>query len=214
MAGKAPSQVAVAVALAAAFAVLAATAALLWPHFQHSSLENGAGSHPLDAIGGPFSLVDQRGEPVTERTFQGKPTLYFFGFTHCPDVCPTALFEMTERLRELGPDGDRINVVFVSVDPERDTPAQLALYLQSFDPRITGLSGTREAVDAIVKAYKIFVRRVPLEGGDYTLDHTASTFGADAKGRVRLLIGHSEERASALGKIRRLIVLSEGKAGG
>lgn len=210
MAATGPSRASLIVVAAAAFAVLAATALLLWPHFQRSSLEAGPGSHPLDSIGGPFSLVDQRGQPVTEKTFQGKATLYFFGFTHCPDVCPTALFEMSERLRELGAEADKLNIVFVSVDPSRDTPQQLALYLQSFDPRITGLSGSEEAVAAIVKAYKVFVRRVPLEGGDYTLDHTASTFGADMTGRVRLLIGHNEERPSAVAKIRRLIALSEG----
>ncbi len=86
------------------------------------------------AVGGPFSLVNHRGERVSQDTFKGKPTAYFFGFTHCPEVCPTTLFEMTQHLKELGPDADRLNVVFVTVDPERDTPELLRTYLESFDP--------------------------------------------------------------------------------
>ena len=138
---------------------------------------------PAATIGGPFQLSDQNGQRVTEQSLKGKPTLIFFGFTHCPDVCPTALFEMTELLRAMGPDGDRINVYFVSVDPERDTAATLKDYLSSFDERIKGLSGDPAAVANIMTSYRVYARKVPLKDGDYTMDHTALVYLMDRDGR-------------------------------
>lgn len=105
----------------------------------------------VPAVGGPFSLVNHRGERVTQDTFKGKPTVYFFGFTHCPEVCPTTLFEMSQHLKELGPDADRLNVVFVTVDPEWDTPELLKTYLESFDPRIVAFTGTPEEMAVAAK---------------------------------------------------------------
>lgn len=156
------------------------------------------------AIGGPFSLVNHRGERVTEATFKGKPTAYFFGFTHCPEVCPTTLFEMTERLKELGPDADQLNVAFVTVDPERDTPELLKTYLESFDPRIVGLTGTPDEVAAMARTFKISIRKVPVDGG-YTMDHTASVVVTDADGEFATLIDYHEEASSAIAKLRRAI---------
>ncbi len=101
------------------------------------------------AVGGPFSLTDQNGRPITEAALKGKPTLIFFGFTHCPDVCPTALFEMSEIFNALGPDAGKAQAFFVSVDPERDTPDVLKSYVSSFSPQIVGLSGTPEATEQI-----------------------------------------------------------------
>ncbi len=138
---------------------------------------------PAATIGGPFQLSDQNGQRVTEQSLKGKPTLIFFGFTRCPDVCPTALFEMTELLRAMGPDGDRINVYFVSVDPERDTAASLKEYLSSFDERIKGLSGDPAAVANIMTSYRVYARKVPLKDGDYTMDHTALVYLMDRDGR-------------------------------
>src|ERR1700710_1484266 len=135
---------------------------------------NGGGSAKAAEIGGPFSLVDHHANPVTDRDYLGKPTLVFFGFTNCPDVCPSTLLEITNQLNELGPDADRLNVLFITVDPERDTPQQLALYLSSFDPRITGLSGTPENILAAEKAYHIYAKKVPLQDGRYPMDHTAT----------------------------------------
>ena len=125
------------------------------------------------AIGGPFQLVDQDGATVTEKNLQGKPTLIFFGFTHCPDVCPTALFEMSEVLRAMGKDAARINTYFVSVDPERDTVDVMKRYLGSFDSNLKGLTGNQEAVAKVVSAYRVYAKKVPLKDGDYTMDHTA-----------------------------------------
>ncbi len=155
----------------------------------------------LPAIGGSFTLVDHTGKAVTDADYRGKPMAVFFGFTHCPEVCPTTLFEITTRLKKLGPEADKLQVLFVTVDPERDTPQQLALYLQSFDPRIVGLSGTQEQVDATVAAYKAYAKRIPTDGG-YTMDHTASTYLMDAQGRFRTMVDYHEEEAPALAKLR------------
>lgn len=156
-------------------------------------------------IGGPFALIDNKGKPVTERDYLGKPALVFFGFTNCPDVCPTTLFELTTRLKELGPEADRLNVVFITVDPERDTPQQLALYLSSFDPHITGLSGTPENVAAAMIAYRVYARKVPLEGGGYTMDHTATIYMMNSKGQFVGHLNYQEPEATARAKLRRLL---------
>lgn len=163
------------------------------------------GSPALAGVGGPFSLVDHRGRPVTERDYLGKPTLIFFGFTNCPDICPTTLFELTTRLKELGTDADRLNVLFITVDPERDTPEQLALYLSSFDPHISGLSGTPENIATVMTRYRAFARKVPLEGGGYTMDHTAAIYMMNGEGQFTGIMNYQEPDASAREKLRRLI---------
>jgi protein SCO1/2 len=159
----------------------------------------------VPAVGGPFSLVNHRGERVTHNTLKGKPTAYFFGFTHCPEVCPTTLFEMTQHLKELGPDADKLNVVFVTVDPERDTPELLKTYMEGFDPRIVALTGTPEEMAVAAKAFRIAYRKVPTEGGDYTMDHTSSVIVTDARGELVTLIDYHEEAPSALAKLKRAI---------
>jgi protein SCO1/2 len=132
-------------------------------------------------IGGPFRLTDQNGRTVTEQDFKGAPFLVFFGFTHCPDVCPTTLFEVSEILRNLGPDAARVRVAFITVDPERDTPAALKDYLSSFDPHMEGLTGDPEAIAAVTKAYRVYYKKVPLDEG-YTMDHTAIVYLMDKDG--------------------------------
>jgi protein SCO1 len=134
------------------------------------------------AIGGPFQLTDQSGQTVTEQSLQGRPTLIFFGFTHCPDVCPTSLFEISEVLRAMGKDADRVNAYFVSVDPERDNDAAMKDYLSSFDPHLKGLTGDPEAVAKVLSAYRVYAKKVPLKDGDYTMDHTALTYLMDRDG--------------------------------
>jgi protein SCO1/2 len=160
---------------------------------------------PSAGIGGPFSLIDQRGKPVTEKDYLGKPMLVFFGFTFCPDVCPTTLMEMTERLKELGPRADQLNVLFITVDPSRDTPEQLALYLSSFDPRITGLSGNERDIDAVMSRYRVYARKVPLADGGYTMDHTATVYMMNPKGEFVGIISYQEPSESVRTKIRRLL---------
>jgi protein SCO1/2 len=135
------------------------------------------------AIGGPFQLTDQAGQTVTEQNLKGKPTLIFFGFTHCPDVCPTSLFEISEVLKAMGKDADRVNAYFVSVDPERDTAAAMKDYLSSFDPHLKGLTGNPESVAKVLSAYRVYSKKVPLKDGDYTMDHTALIYLMDRDGR-------------------------------
>jgi protein SCO1/2 len=135
------------------------------------------------AIGGPFELVDQNGRTVTERDLKGRPFLVFFGFTRCPDICPTTLFEVSEIMRALGKDADRVGALFITVDPERDTPAALKDYLSSFDPHRAGLTGAPAAVAAVAKAYRVYFKKVPLDQGGYTMDHTAIVYLMDKDGR-------------------------------
>ena len=137
----------------------------------------------IAAVGGPFQLVDQDGKTVSDADMKGRPFLVFFGYTHCPDVCPTTLFEMSQMLRALGPDAGRIGALFITVDPERDTPAVLKDYLASFDPHLRGLTGDPAAVDAALKAYRVYAKKVPLKDGDYTMDHTAVVYLMDKNGR-------------------------------
>jgi protein SCO1/2 len=135
------------------------------------------------AIGGPFQLTDQGGQTITDKSLQGRPTLIFFGFTHCPDVCPTSLFEISEVLRALGPQADRVNAYFISVDPERDTPSAMKDYLSSFDPHLKGLTGDPEVMAKVISEYRVYAKKVPLKDGDYTMDHTALVYLMDRDGK-------------------------------
>jgi protein SCO1 len=135
------------------------------------------------AIGGSFQLTDQNGQAVSEKNMQGHPSLIFFGFTHCPDVCPTSLFGMSEVFRAMGKDADRVNAYFISVDPERDTTQAMKDYLSSFDPHLKGLTGNPEQVAKVISAYRVYARKVPLKDGDYTMDHTALVYLMDRDGK-------------------------------
>jgi protein SCO1/2 len=153
----------------------------------------------------PFELVDENDRAVTERDFRTKPTAWFFGFTHCPDMCPTTLADLTAVLDRLGPDANKINVVFVTVDPERDTPEVLKEYLSSFDPRIIGLTGSREAIDAMAKAYFVHQAKVPQHDGNYTMEHTSKVLMTAADGRFVGTVDHQEPIESQVQKLRTLI---------
>jgi protein SCO1/2 len=134
------------------------------------------------AVGGPFSLVDQNGKTFTDADLKGHPSLVFFGFTHCPEICPTTLFDISEVLNKLGPDANKVNAVFVTVDPERDTPATLKDYISNFNPRMTALAGDPASIAAVAKAYRVYYKKVPQDGGDYTMDHTAIVYLMDKQG--------------------------------
>lgn len=157
------------------------------------------------AIGGPFALTDHRGRMVTERDFRGRPVAVFFGFTHCPDICPTTLGEFADYMAALGPDAERMHWVFVTIDPERDTPAYLAEYLALFDPRVVGLTGTLAQVAEAARAFRVSFRRVELEGGGYTMDHTASVFLLDGAGAFAGTIDFKEPETVAIEKLRLLL---------
>jgi protein SCO1/2 len=135
------------------------------------------------AVGGAFQLTDQDGRVVGDETLRGKPFLVFFGFTHCPDVCPTTLFEVSEVMRRLGPDAERTAALFITVDPERDTPEKMKEYLSSFDPHLRGLSGDAATMAAVAKKFRVYYKKVPLDGGDYTMDHTALVYLMDKQGQ-------------------------------
>ena len=166
--------------------VIAAFLAGLVLCFSVVLLVSGRGTIPLAApstVGGPFRLTDQNGKTITDQDLKGRPFLVFFGFTHCPEICPTALFDISEILNKLGPDAAKINALFVTVDPERDTPAKLKEYLSSFNPRLIGVGGDAQALADVAKAYRVYYKKVPLKDGDYTMDHTAIVYLMDKNGQ-------------------------------
>lgn len=162
--------------LVAAIAI-ALSAGLVW-----TAIEAPNGSRGTALVGGPFTLTDQNGRIVTADTFKGQPFLVFFGYTHCPDVCPTTLSDMTQVLQSLGT-SKPAHAIFITVDPERDTSAVLKDYLSSFDPRITGLTGTPEAIAAVEKAYRVYAKKGPSENGGYAMDHTSLVYLMDKDGQ-------------------------------
>ena len=157
------------------------------------------------SIGGPFQLVDQSGQTVTEKDLKGKPTLIFFGFTHCPDVCPTALFEISEVLRAMGKDADRVNAWFISVDPQRDTAAAMKDYLSSFDPHLKGLTGDEAAVAKVITGFRVYAKKVPTTDGDYTMDHTALIYLMDRDGRFIAPFNLKRKPEEAAGDLKRYL---------
>ena len=159
------------------FGLAALVLAAVW------TLAPPATGNRTSSVGGPFSLTTMEGKRFTDRDVLGAPTLVFFGFTHCPDICPTKLMELSEVLRAAGDRANAVRALFITVDPARDTPEALKNYLSSFDPRIIGLTGTQEEIDAVVKAYRAYSKRVPTSNGDYTMDHTAIVYLMDKRGR-------------------------------
>ena len=157
------------------------------------------------AIGGPFRLTDHRGQAVSEADFRGQPMAVFFGFTHCPDICPTALGDMTALIERLGSRADEIAWLFISVDPARDTPEELTRYLDAFDPRIRGLTGTEAQVAEAAQSFRIAYRRIPQDGGTYTMDHSSSIFLLDRSGRFAGSLDRHENDAIRLAKLLPLL---------
>lgn len=156
-------------------------------------------------IGGPFRLTTHKGETLTDADLRGRPFLVFFGFTHCPDICPTTLAELTLRYETLGAEADKLTTLLITVDPERDTQELLAQYMEAFDPRFIALRGTVAETEAIAQAYKAFVRKVPLDGGGYTMDHNAIVYMMDRSGRFVGSLDQHESETVQLAKLRRLI---------
>jgi protein SCO1 len=142
-----------------------------------------AGSVLSSAIGGPFELVDQNGQPFTDADLKGKWHLVFFGFTHCPDVCPTTLNELSLAMDRLGNARDRVRIVMITVDPQRDTPETLKSYIASFDAPVTALTGTEEQVAGAVRAYRVYSAKRPIKDGNYDMDHSAVIYVMDPQGR-------------------------------
>lgn len=170
--------------LAAGFAaVLVMAAGLLLGLAMRDTPKGAAGTALASAIGGPFQLVDQNGKPFTDADMKGKWQLVFFGYTHCPDACPTALNEIALALDKLGAKRSGVGIVFISVDPERDTPPVLKSYLESFDAPVVGLTGGKDAVAQAAKDYRVYYAKHPRNDGDYEMDHSAVIYVMDPQGR-------------------------------
>lgn len=160
---------------------------------------------PLPVGDMDWDLTDHRGQPVRPLDWVGRPVMAFFGFTWCPDVCPTTLSDISLWLEELGPDADRLVVALITVDPDRDTPDVLADYLGNFDPRIIGLTGSAEQIAKAAADFRAKYARVPRDDGDYTMDHTAGVFLFHPDGRFANIIDLHEDRRFAVPKIRRTL---------
>lgn len=165
-------------------------------------------SRPADPfrveIGGVFTMMNQDSQVVTNKDFAGKPLIIFFGFTSCPDICPTTLNRFAGLLEKLGPDADDIKIALVTVDPERDNPGVLKEYLKAFDPRIVGLTGSPAQLEIFAKQYKAYYRKVPGEGGDYTMEHTSSVLLFDQYGGFADTLNKDDDLV-ALSQLRKLI---------
>lgn len=156
-------------------------------------------------IGGPFTLVDDTGATVTEKTLAGKPYAIYFGYTYCPEVCPTTLLDLSRWIQKLGADADKLNYAFVTVDPERDTVESIHAYLSSFDKHIRGYTGTPAQIAQIAKEYRVYYKKIPTDDGGYTMDHLAIIYLMDLEGKFVTVIPYHEDDATALAKLRNLI---------
>jgi len=190
----------------AGLTVGAAAALAIFPSARERLLPAGATSVGRALVGGPFALTDQNGKRVTDKDFRGRYTLVFFGFTMCPDVCPSALQVMAAALDKLGAKGQQLTPLFITVDPERDTPAQLAGYVKSFHPRLVGLTGTPADIEAVTKAYRVYVKRVadPKSSAGYTFDHSAIIYLMGPDGAYLAHFTHAtsaDAMAERLGKL-------------
>jgi protein SCO1/2 len=160
------------------------------------------------AIGGPFNLVDDHGAAVTEAVLAGKPSVIYFGYTYCPEVCPTTLSDLARWMKKLGSEADKLNYAFVSVDPERDTPQVMHDYVSAFDPRIRGFTGSPAQIAQVAREYRVYYKRIPGSNGDYVVDHPAILYLMGPNGGFVDIIHYQEDDASAVDKLRRLASLA------
>jgi protein SCO1 len=160
------------------------------------------------SIGGPFTLVNDTGVTVTEKTFAAKPYAMYFGYTFCPDVCPTTLLDLSNWIQKLGSDADKLNYAFVTVDPERDTVQSMHAYLSSFDKRIRGYTGTPTEIAQIAKEYHVYYKKIPTDNGDYTMDHSAVIYLMGPNNKFITVIPYRESDTSAIGKLKNLAALT------
>ena len=156
-------------------------------------------------INSEFMLLDKNSNKVTKADLLDSPTVLFFGFTYCPDVCPTTLQSLSVLIDKLGKDKNKIKFYFVSIDPERDTPAVLKDYLSSFNPKINALTGKQKDLDVLIKSFSIYTKKVPLDNNNYTMDHTASLILIDKNTSFVGTITHEEKNKVALEKLQKLI---------
>src|SRR6516162_4126816 len=163
------------------------------------------GTALASAIGGRFQLVDQNGKTVTDTDLKGKWSLIYFGYTHCPDACPTALNDISIALSELGPKRDAVRPVFITVDPERDTPETLKAYVTSFDAPILALTGTADQVATAAKGYRVYYAKHPEAGGDYSMDHSSVIYVMDPQGRFTASFTHESSPEQIAERLKKLL---------
>lgn len=166
--------------------------------------DNQLASGEESAYGGAFKLVDMNGKEITEQSLRGHPSAVFFGYTHCPVICPTTLFDLDSWLKQLGPEGADIRGYMVTIDPERDTPEYIEKYITNVSNRITGITGDPKDIAAMLKSYNIYAKKVDEDGDNYTMDHTASILLLDKNGRLRSTIAYGEPSETAISKLKRL----------
>jgi protein SCO1/2 len=171
----------------------------------HETPRGAAGTLLASAIGGPFRLVDQNGKTVTDGDLKGKWSLVYFGYTHCPDACPTALNDISIALDELGPKRDAVRPVFITVDPERDTAEVLKAYVTSFDAPIMALTGTPEEIAQAAKEYRVYYAKHPEAGGDYSMDHSSVIYVMDPEGRFTASFTHENTPEDIAERLKKLL---------
>ena len=181
--------------------VAAGIVVMLW---RQSEPQSSVTQTSLGTIGGPFTLVGPDGKPFNSAQLNGKPAAVFFGFTQCPDVCPTTLARLTKLRRDLGKGDDAMSIVFISVDPERDTPAEVGNYLELFDTPVVGLTGSTAQIEQVKKQFGIYSRKVEQPAGGYSVDHTATVMLLDRNGEFVATLSPEEGNAVALDKLRRI----------
>ena len=181
--------------------VAAGIVVLLW---RQSEPQQSVTQTSLGTIGGPFTLTDANGKSFASSQLNGRPAAIFFGFTHCPDVCPTTLARLTKLRRQLGKGDDALSIVFISVDPERDTPVEVGNYMRLFDTPLIGLTGTQPQIDQVKKQFGIYSRKVAQPSGGYSVDHTATVMLMDRNGQFVATLSPEEGEAVALDKLRRI----------
>jgi len=158
-----------------------------------------------------FALTDHNGQPRTLADFKGKVVVVFFGYTHCPDVCPTTLSELASIKKALGSEAERLQVIFITLDPQRDTPELMAGFVPAFDSSFLGLWGEQAVIDKVAKDFKIFAQKVPSKDGkSYTIDHTAGSYVFDDQGRIRLFVRHGQGGDGLQKDLQRLLAGNAG----
>lgn len=185
-------------------AVAAAAAYMIFSKRPGPQIERTTGAAD---VGGPFALVDQNGEAVTEETYRGKVMVVTFGYTFCPDMCPTTLAMLGQALDRLGPEAKDVQPIFITVDPERDTPEVLAAYVPHFHPSLVGLTGSPEAIAAVAKAYKVFYAKAgDTESSEtYLMDHSTVTYIMDRDGRYAAFLSHGADPETMAARIREVL---------
>jgi protein SCO1/2 len=171
----------------------------------HDGPKGAARTALASAIGGPFQLVDQNGKTVTDADLRGKWSLVYFGYTHCPDACPTALNDISIALAELGSKRDAVRPVFITVDPERDTAEALKAFVTSFDAPILALTGSPEQVAKAAKAYRVYYAKHPEAGGDYSMDHSSVIYVMDPEGRFTASFTHENTPEQIAERLKKLV---------